>query len=68
VLKVLLLETLAKEMIALAVWNTPVNFPVPTTFGGCLTYTGVAAELDKMKFISNLISVKAMHHPTNQLT
>jgi hypothetical protein len=29
--------------------NTPVNFPVPTTFGGCLTYTGVAAELDKMR-------------------
>jgi hypothetical protein len=49
--------------------NTPVNFPVPTTFGGCLTYTGVAAELDKMRNLyPNLISLLSQCITTNQLT
>ena len=50
-------------------WNTPLNFTIPSTFGGCLTYNGVAAELDKMRALyPNLISVKANASPTNQLT
>jgi hypothetical protein len=48
---------------------TPTNFTIPTTFGGCLTYSGMAAELDKMQQLyPNLISVKANISPTNQLT
>jgi hypothetical protein len=50
-------------------WNTPVNFTLPSTFGGCLTYSGMAAELDKMRTLyPNLISIKANASPTNQLT
>jgi hypothetical protein len=50
-------------------WNTPVNFTIPTTFGGCFTYAGLGAELDKMAALyPNLISVKANASPTNQLT
>ncbi len=50
-------------------WNTPTNFTLPSTFGGCLTYSGMVAELDKMRSLyPNLISVKANASPTNQLT
>lgn len=50
-------------------WVTPTNFTIPSTFGGCLTYTGMAAELDKMRIAyPNLISVKANASPTNQTT
>lgn len=50
-------------------WNTPVNFTIPTTFGGCFTYAGVGAELDKMRqMYPNLISVKANASPSSQLT
>ncbi|MFV8367585.1 M14 family zinc carboxypeptidase, partial [Flavobacterium sp. XS1P27] len=50
-------------------WTTPTNFTLPSTFGGCFTYTGMAAELDKMRLLyPNLISVKANASPTNQMT
>lgn len=50
-------------------WNTPQNFNLPSTFGGCLTYPGMVAELDKMRSLyPNLISVKANASPSNMLT
>ena len=51
-------------------WVTPSNFTIPSTFNGmALTYTGMAAELDKMRVAyPNLISVKANASPTNQTT
>ena len=51
------------------VWNTPTNFSIPSTHGGCFTYAGMAAELDKMRTLyPNLITVKANASPTSQLT
>lgn len=40
-------------------WKTPENFEIPSTFGGCLTYTEMLAELDEMRVkYPNLISVR----------
>ncbi|MFN3908110.1 MAG: M14 family zinc carboxypeptidase [Flavobacterium sp.] len=50
-------------------FTTPTNFYIPSTFGGCLTLSGVEAELDKMRQLyPHLVSVKQNISSTNQTT
>lgn len=48
---------------------TPLNFNIPNSFGGCLTLSGVEAELDKMRQLyPHLVSIKQNISSTNQTT
>ena len=50
-------------------WATPTNFNIPSTFGGCLTVSGMEAQLDAMRAAyPNLITVKTDASPSNQKT